>query len=104
MKIRIEYFSLIPQVAGVIATSAMLQIAYHPAAPWSVRVFMLPLAAIHLMATTYCAFCMEKGLTVEKILYYEKTALLWESVAEELRKEGKFACLDTFADTPCPSC
>lgn len=60
---------------------------------------MLLLAAIHLLATTYCAFCMEKGLTIEKILYYEKTAFLWETVAEEFRKEGRYACPETIIET-----
>lgn len=95
MKIEFKSIYHVPQVASVMLAG----FAINTTTTHLEFCGIVACVVINLVAVAYCSFCMERGLTIPKIHYYEKTALLWESVAEELRKEGKFACLDTFADT-----
>ena len=94
MKIELRHFYIVPQVAAVMVAGG----AINNTTTYLGCCEIVVCSVINLAAVAYCSFCLERGLTIPKIHYYEKTALLWESVAEELRKEGKFACLDTFAD------
>ena len=99
MKIELRHFYIVPQVAASLLGVFLGVAARDPMTTYLGCCVLTVCFAINMLAVAYCSFCLERGLTIPKIHYYEKTALLWESVAEELRKEGKFACLDTFADT-----
>lgn len=98
MDIELRHFSYVPQIAVSLLGVFLGVTARDPMTTYLGCCVLTVCFVINILAVAYCSFCMEKGLTIRKIHYYEKTALLWESVAEELRKEGKFACLDTFAD------
>jgi hypothetical protein len=99
MKIKFSYFSFAPQIAVVVASARLGIVANQPQTTYLDYWIILAAVAINAVAASYCSFCMEKELTIPRIHYYERAAFLWETVAEELRKEGKFAEPETLVQT-----
>lgn len=99
MKIRIEYFSWWPQIAAIILGIFVSEIAHDAETTYLGYSAIVLIVIINAMAVSYCSYCMDKGLSIQKISYYERTAFLWETVAEELRKEGKYPCADTLLES-----
>ena len=98
MKLKLSHFSFVPQVAGIAVSLHLEVLARDPATTIISYLSLLSLVVVNVFMAAYCAYCMEKGLTIQKISYYERTAFLWEIVAEEFRKEGKYASPEIIID------
>lgn len=98
MKLKLSHFSLVPQICAIAVSLHLEVLARGPATTAIAYLSLLSLIVVNVLTASYCAYCMEKGLTIQKISYYEKTAFLWETVAEEFRKEGKYASPETIID------
>lgn len=91
MKFNISYFSYLPQLAAIVVATNLGILASQAQTTYLGYWVILIAVAVNSVAASYCSYMMDKGLTIPKLCYYEKTAFLWETVAEELRKQGKFA-------------
>ena len=98
MRIELRHFSYVPQIAVSLLGAFLAVAARDPMTTFLGSCVITVCFVINVVALAYCSLCMERGLTIPKILYYEKTAILWETVAEELRKEGKYACPETLVE------
>lgn len=99
MKFKLSHFSLVPQVVAISVAVWSEAQAKGPNTTLLGFWLMSLCVILNVLMAAYCSYCMEKGLSIQKISYYERTAFLWERVAEELRKEGKFASPEAMLDT-----
>lgn len=98
MKFNLSHFSLVPQAVAISIYVWLETQAKSPNTTLLGFWLMFLSAILNVLMAAYCSYCMEKGLSIQKISYYERTAFLWERVVEELRKEGKFASPEAILD------